>query len=55
MCCFCVTSRKRAFGQAPLVLAVIQAGTKELATSPDIRCLARQPLVPVRYNPLVPV
>jgi hypothetical protein len=50
-----LTSGKRAFGQAPLVPAVIWAGTKGLATSPQIRPPARQPLVPVRYNPLVPV
>jgi hypothetical protein len=43
------TSGKRAFGQAPLVPAVIWAGTKGLATSPQIRPPARQPLVPVRY------
>jgi hypothetical protein len=43
------TSGKQAFGQASLVPAVIWAGTKGLATSPDIRrSTARQPLVPVR-------
>jgi hypothetical protein len=47
------TSGKRAFGQDPLVPAVIWAGTKGLATSPQIRQPARQPIVPVRYKPLV--
>jgi hypothetical protein len=42
------TSGKQAFGQAPLVPDVIWAGTKGLATSPDIRRPARHPLVPVR-------
>jgi hypothetical protein len=49
------TSGKRAFGQALLVPAVIWARTKGLATSPQIRPPARQPLVPVRYNPIVPI
>jgi hypothetical protein len=49
------TSGKRAFGQASLVPAVIWAGTKSLATSPQIRLRVRHPLVPIRYNPLVPI
>jgi hypothetical protein len=40
-------SGKWAFGQALLVPAIICAGTKGLATSPQIRPPARQPLVPV--------
>jgi hypothetical protein len=51
----CITSGKWAFGQAHLVPAVIWAGTKGLATSPQIRPPAREPIVPVRYKPLVPV
>jgi hypothetical protein len=53
--CAMTTSGKRTFGQALLVPAVIWAGTKGLAMSPQIRPPAWQPLVPVRYNPLVPV
>jgi hypothetical protein len=49
------TSGKRAFGQALLVPAVIGAGTKGMATSPQIRPPAWEPIVPVRYKPLVPV
>jgi hypothetical protein len=49
------TSGKQAFGQALLVPAIIWAGTKGLATSPQIRPPAREPLVPVCYKPLVPV
>jgi hypothetical protein len=45
------TSGKQAFGQASLVPAVIWAGTKGLATSPQIRPRVWHPLVPVRYNP----
>jgi hypothetical protein len=41
------------FGQDPLVPAVIWAGTKGPATSPQNRPTARQLLVPARYNPLV--
>jgi hypothetical protein len=40
------TSGKWAFGQDPLVPAT---------TSPQIRSPAQEPLVPVRYEPLVPV
>jgi hypothetical protein len=46
---------KRAFDQGSLVLSVIWAGTKGLATSPLIRPRVRHPLVPVRYKPLVSV
>jgi hypothetical protein len=49
------TSGKRAFGQAHLVPAVIWAETKGLATSPQIRPPVWEPIVPVRYKPLVPV
>jgi hypothetical protein len=45
------TSGKWAFGQDPLVPAVIWVGTKGLATSPQIRPPTRQPIVPVRYKP----
>jgi hypothetical protein len=49
------TSGKWAFGQDPLVPAVIWAGTKGPAMSPQIRPPAREPLVPTRYKPLVQV
>jgi hypothetical protein len=47
------TSGKWAFGLDPLVLAVIWAGTKGPATSPQIRPTAQEPLVPARYKALV--
>jgi hypothetical protein len=49
------TSGKRAFGLDPLVPAVIWAGTKGPATSPQNRLAAREALVPARNEPLVPV
>jgi hypothetical protein len=56
VCYVCLfTSGKRAFGQAHLVPTVIWAGTKGLATSSQIRPPVREPIVPVRYKPLVPV
>jgi hypothetical protein len=49
------TSGKWAFGLDPLVPAAIWVGTKGPTTSLQIRPPAREALVPVRYEPLVPV
>jgi hypothetical protein len=50
-----LTSGKWAFGLDPLVPAIIWAKTKGPATSLQIRPPVREPLVPVRYEPLVPI